>query len=1396
MKMHRFSALYFLLMFCWAVSAAAGRNGQLSDGRWELKYSEKNGVIESVNYGGIPVSSGIARNLSTEKGKISSFTLKQAKYDKKKRELRLTLERNGWQLTEIISLDCHKTPGLMRFDYELIRNPRETEQKFYSIELSALFPEESRYFIPCSVGGDLRSFQEVINFPDPEKYRRLSLHRGIVKELKQSVSGECSSGFLLESPGRTTIGIFRDDRRDKIKTNLHHTADNARVTQLIESAGWGLPGGLQHIGSCYFWVRPDETLEAFFDRSFNRWFTLIGATVPKDRPAWVTNASVYEVNSRYGVEKEKFAFFTKLASHIASIGFNTIYMQPIQAGHQWYIPHDYFKIAPIIGTPEEYKAFVDAVHEKKLRILQDIVPHGGPPYVVRYRGQSAVWSAIGPTGDHHSPNPRYVMDFMSPGWLDHMYRAGSFLMDFGIDGFRIDQPYGSGYNWRKRGFPSAETPVKYMDRKWLLESIAREKNHEMPPLEYERASLPHRQGGFEMIRNLRRSVKDKRADGAVLSEVLDNMISSTSDMTYDLFFYKLTGIWEKSSPGDFVEILKRYLYEQEKASPPGTLFLRVFQNHDTDSRFGKLGAGAGRAAFAVCALTYGVPILFQNNDIGHGIFLKRLLEIRQSRPEYASGSSGFFAVKCSAPEVWTILRYTNSQASIGVVNFAPRPIDGIFTLPLKEMKLREEENYRIDDLLSQRVVAVGTGKNLKRISCRLQPYETMILAATPAGKQAVAEKSVSPSSAPEKTLSIREENDRICVVGSSYSLDIDRETGFPIFRNAAGQVLIRKPDLLFNAPAASVAPPEVSRSGDSVAVKYLFPAASVELNYRFLPDAVHVSAKYSGERRGQYGMLLLPFAEEKGAWRVSTLEGSLHDRFRAGLNSWKYSALSEVVEYRDPLRNILYWDHEAQPLDPSDPVVGLFPEQGDGLELRITDPLRAAPANLLLYQGAGSENHPALGLCFFAPGPLAADAPMEFSFTLSTAGENERQEHFPRPVKVGGVTLSGESSSYRIANSHYRLRLSRSGGVIRDLKVKGSPLFSQTLGAKKLPGCSGIGRNTEDTDTSVRIWAEGEVLKMRFLSLFRGGKSRWNRASIRVWNVTEYAFSEKDCFESSIHVMCDQYIAPGKLSLEYEVNFDEDVTAQIQKEQLTLKRNGSVFSFSTGQGGKGTWRKEPLKAVFPLLKETDSLPPRLWRSFRFCCRAGNSGVTPAPTASVGFLSRNRYVPDGSFNSFGGAFSVREGKRIPHRLHSSWPGFWNISFCDAGFDPADAAAVALHFWGGHALSAGHYYYPASTVFPMPEKRLSPGRYLWRTKIRSRGISPGSSFEITLQGVDGNGKPKVVTQRKTLSSSVPERTEFTIPFSLKEEFFPYSIRLNLMDYGSGEVWIYGSDVAEVK
>lgn len=648
MKMHRFSALYFLLMFCWAVSAAAGRNGQLSDGRWELKYSEKNGVIESVNYGGIPVSSGIARNLSTEKGKISSFTLKQAKYDKKKRELRLTLERNGWQLTEIISLDCHKTPGLMRFDYELIRNPRETEQKFYSIELSALFPEESRYFIPCSVGGDLRSFQEVINFPDPEKYRRLSLHRGIVKELKQSVSGECSSGFLLESPGRTTIGIFRDDRRDKIKTNLHHTADNARVTQLIESAGWGLPGGLQHIGSCYFWVHPDETLEAFFDRSFNRWFTLIGATVPKDRPAWVTNASVYEVNSRYGVEKEKFAFFTKLASHIASIGFNTIYMQPIQAGHQWYIPHDYFKIAPIIGTPEEYKAFVDAVHEKKLRILQDIVPHGGPPYVVRYRGQSAVWSAIGPTGDHHSPNPRYVMDFMSPGWLDHMYRAGSFLMDFGIDGFRIDQPYGSGYNWRKRGFPSAETPVKYMDRKWLLESIAREKNHEMPPLEYERASLPHRQGGFEMIRNLRRSVKDKRADGAVLSEVLDNMISSTSDMTYDLFFYKLTGIWEKSSPGDFVEILKRYLYEQEKASPPGTLFLRVFQNHDTDSRFGKLGAGAGRAAFAVCALTYGVPILFQNNDIGHGIFLKRLLEIRQSRPEYASGSSGFFAVKCSA----------------------------------------------------------------------------------------------------------------------------------------------------------------------------------------------------------------------------------------------------------------------------------------------------------------------------------------------------------------------------------------------------------------------------------------------------------------------------------------------------------------------------------------------------------------------------------------------------------------------------------------------------------------------------------------------------------------------------------------------------------------------------
>src|SRR5690606_6308878 len=65
---------------------------------------------------------------------------------------------------------------------------------------------------------------------------------------------------------------------------------------------------------------------------------------------------------------------------IQKMGFDTIYMNPIFCAGEYhkYDTIDYFRVDPLFGTNEVFKALVESIHERKMHIIIDgVFNHSG-----------------------------------------------------------------------------------------------------------------------------------------------------------------------------------------------------------------------------------------------------------------------------------------------------------------------------------------------------------------------------------------------------------------------------------------------------------------------------------------------------------------------------------------------------------------------------------------------------------------------------------------------------------------------------------------------------------------------------------------------------------------------------------------------------------------------------------------------------------------------------------------------------------------------------------------------------------------------------------------------------------------------------------------------------------
>ena len=418
------------------------------------------------------------------------------------------------------------------------------------------------------------------------------------------------------------------------------------------------------------------------------------ATAPES--SWVTHSAIYEVFVRDFSPSGDFKGVARGLDRIQAVGANVVWLMPIYpvgiANRKGtlgspYAVRDYLAVNPAFGTLADFKALVQAVHARGMKLILDWVPNHTawdnvwvqqhPGFYVRNdsggltvprddKGNLTDWTDVAQL-NYKNPEMRRAMIDAMRHWL----------VQYDVDGFRMDAA----------GFV---------------------------PDDFWREALPQ----------LRASVKRPILLLAEWGDV--KMHRFGFDLTYAWDSYShLKAVWDSVPASRFVQ--------QELADlgpmPAGGKRLRFTTNHDETAwdkppvmRFAN--AAGARAAFVAMALLPGRPLIYNGQEVESPqhlplferepvvwdqpnastalAFYKRIEQLIRSDSSFASGN--FLAVDTSAPS--DVIAYRRGDAIV-LVN--ARPHEVTFTVTGVGVDgLRDQLTRRIHRGASVTLPAFGT----------------------------------------------------------------------------------------------------------------------------------------------------------------------------------------------------------------------------------------------------------------------------------------------------------------------------------------------------------------------------------------------------------------------------------------------------------------------------------------------------------------------------------------------------------------------------------------------------------------------------------------------------------------------------------------------------------------
>jgi glycosidase len=383
--------------------------------------------------------------------------------------------------------------------------------------------------------------------------------------------------------------------------------------------------------------------------------------VPSGAASWVERSALYEVFVRDFSPEGDFRGLIRGLDRIEAVGTDVVWLMPIHPIGELerkgtlgspYSVADYRGINPDFGDEADFRALVDAVHVRGMKLILDWVPNHTAwdhPWVTdhpdRYTRNAA--GEMTHPRDEDGNLTDWVdvveLDFSNPETRRAMIAEMRYwLEEFGVDGFRVD--------------------------------VAG-----MVPDDFWREAIPQ-----------------LRSSGAtfLLAEWGDPRMHGLGfDLTYPWeSYHRVKAVWRGESAARFIEAEA----EELRGMPPGAMRLRFTTNHDETAwdeppvvLFG--GSAGARAAFVATALLPGRPLIYNGQEVESPqklalfekdtiqwnragaedarAFYRRVVDLSRSHDAFVSGS--FDPVEVSVPDDVVAFR---RDAVLVLVNARDRPV--------------------------------------------------------------------------------------------------------------------------------------------------------------------------------------------------------------------------------------------------------------------------------------------------------------------------------------------------------------------------------------------------------------------------------------------------------------------------------------------------------------------------------------------------------------------------------------------------------------------------------------------------------------------------------------------------------------------------------------------------
>jgi len=1344
-----------------------------ANGNWiELK---RNNKIIYNNSQSLPTVELLDKK--TNKKEIPSFNLESYKFDDKSNTLILILSNNKWEVHDIVIFSPAGKANRIQRRVKFTTKSKRPE-KFYKVILSGYLPLTGKYFLPGTFFYDTK-----VNWGyDSTLYeeKNTSLNRmGMMTQLPFQVgkgTGQYVKAIIAESQKDQSEVFFIDTRMDGGELTFTRLDQSVKVQYAFNAAGWCEPSEFQTVGDSWLEVF-DGGAEKALKQVMPELLNDIGLGVPDDIPAWVYDASLFGFKINRFANETIAGISDEFIERITNIGCNTTWLLPVQYGTVAYCPFDYYEVEPKIGNWNDYVCFVNKLHNVGVKVLQDIVPHGDGQRAAMYRGNLITDLLFSEEG--HILTGR-AFDFNSPDWIKYIANVATFYMEKGIDGFRVDAPYGGMmFNWRRKGFPakcpgfisdiSQKKPFRASLEKHWNDSL-RELGGEIPSLPYQRASLTQSCGGLNMVEGIRSSMKAIKPDSALLLETCGLPFTAAGAMTYDLYFPLLELKLKQLSSEEFVERLTFWLEEQKLTESPDALRLRYLSCNDNRDVTLLNGLNAHKALISLSFLVRGIPLYYNDAPKGTAQHYRHLNMVRNQLIALRRGKAFYDLHLTSDKRIFSVLRKDAINSVVGLINFSPDFVECRVAIPDKFMNLSKQEKIILQDALSGLKIAEGFINDFKSVKVRLKPWQTIILAGFPASTNSLLK-----YMSTEKTQEKSEKNKHIPriltetatfyqVKASHYSAVIDKQTGqLKQFSDENGNELICNSDILFppsklkRSPVVNITNNVDADGSPTVTTSITLPdGKTVMLKYVFKSDRIDMSIENLSLLEP---MLCLPIADFS-EYQIDCASG-LHDEFVPSVRS-ESESLNHVRVSRFPVNNKLFWSSSLTPLDFNRPEIRFLNAESSqgGLEVVFANTDGCHAPDLKLYSDVAKDKRMKL---FVIPNNIV-------QFSLCPNAQRKASVH-GIPFVRSDVSIVNQSKGWVICNKYYSLFINRCGGVIEWIKsADGTIIFNkQDVFSKGIEGASLYASSSSDFDTESKIWFEGGMIRLSFSSELRNKTTKGiTKYPIQVRN--EYAFDSSSNFTMLTGIKAIAPVSQNS-SIDWRchvgngLNFTSITPDKFDVIETNAKNKLSIIlqAKNTTNKIKAVCEKSSLK--FVLLGGQDShLEPQHWKQFQllFSIPQGNSF---APK-EIPWIHDQNLEYDGGFEQRGARYSLNLNNNIPYYPYQRTDGFfWKAlysSYPEFGSGINGSVALRMNF-------VDPYYQQnlAPTV-------LMPGKYslsfnIMGEKLEKRSSKPphgNNTVQVEINYFTLDGKCKKETKTFKYLSSFDWKKE-NVSFDISKE-----------------------------